>query len=944
MLEKMVPLGMGVGTAVGLWLLGTGRGVGVVAGAAIVASCAAIWCAWVRQVWPDARSRWEALRPYLTWVADLILLRMVVGVAMDAMDPLLTKGALPMLHDHAVHAYKSWWLSRQAGIFAGIHGWNDLLLLGDPEGDLYPVGGDVYVALVDRLLGMRRPFHEVYALAVGWQWVIASGAVFLGARRFVGRAGAAFAAFLFASDLGGWEQGIVWGINYGVWPQFLGLGIGMLSLDRLAWALDRPSPPRVAVTALLLALSVLCHPLCLLFLGPAMALYVLFRGLASTTLEGVPLGRATLTLGSTLALAIALIAWWQLPYAALAPVHAASFGVQVQQADDLGRTLLTGQVFHEGWSWFEPLALLGMIAALIRRRPGATAFAVLGFALLYVASQESTFDLSLLDLSPFFRRIWYTRLYGVTKVAWMLCAGYAVGLALRVPPWPDRPPPRWTDGARRAVPLAIAAACLAPFANGLRVEYRARIEALRNNARHTAPGEAGWREYLAWSRAELQPEFGRGFFRVMHVTPANDEHHVYTAALSNGVPIYKTRYTPGVGFNNFPGFDNLPGADVTEELMDLLAVRYVVCHPDCSVANATRLRAFGPYSVWRRTSAATGRVAAIGAAVDDVRWERERVRFRVRGAAAGAVVRLGIGSYPRWRATLDGRPLEVRAHPIVEGRPGSVIELPVRDGEVALTYERLPVFRAGYAITLLGLAVSALSLAWPWRPFARRRAAARARWFARRAAAWERWVPRVAWVWALAPLAAWAAAHPRTGRWPTFDFRKTPPDEARFETPGGDRRCTWAASDVLRRGRWNCEPQTSVGHAFREAVCQYQLRATPAGTVRAWVEQAPADAIYVPTVAPGAAAMTWRAAPLGRSLRGMLLVGERTPITTAEAPDTRLELLVDGRSLGYARAAVGPAEFRFDTARFAGGRHRVELRVTSPRALDVCVVAVAHRY
>lgn len=941
---SMVPLATAVGTAVGLWLLATGRGAAVVAGAATVAACASVWGAWAQQRWPDARSQWRALGPYLLWVVDLVLLRAVADVAMSVVRPLLSEGALPTLHDHAAHAYKSWWLSRQAGVLAGVHGWNDLLLLGDPEGDLYPVGGDVFVSIVDRLTGMRKPFHEVYARAVGWQWVIASGGVFLGARRFVGRAGAFVAAFLFATDLGAWEEGVHWGIHFGVWPQFLGLGLGMLAMDRLAWTLDRPSPPRVALTALPLALSVLCHPLCLLFFGPAMALYVLFRGLATADEGGAPLGRSTLAWLGAMALTGALIAWWQLPYAALAPTHAASFGVQAQQADDLGRHLLTGQVFHEGWSWFEPIALLGAIAALLRRRPGPAAFAVLGFALLYVAAQESTYDLSLLDVSPFFRRIWYTRLYGVTKVAWMLSAGHAVALALHVAPRPARAPVRWTDGARRAVPLALAAACLAPFANGLRVEYRAHRDALRAEARHTPPEAAAWREYLAWSTSELRPEFDRGFFRVMHVTIGTDEHHAYTAALSNGLPVYKARYTPGVGFNNFPGFDNLPGPDVTEELMDMLSVRYVVCYPNCTAAHATPVRTFGPYRVWRRTSQAPGRLAAVGATVSDLRWERERVRFRVDRADAGAVVRLGIGYYPRWRATIDGRPVALRERPIVEGRPGSILEVPVRAGEVVVTYERLPVFHVGYAATLLGLATSAAFLLWRWGPFARRRASLYARWLARRASAWARWVPRVGWVWAVVPLAAWAAAHPRTGRWRVFDFRKVPPDEARYDTPSGGQRCRWERDDVLRRGRWHCEPLMSVGHAFRETICQAQLSTAPVESVRDWVEQAPEDALYVPTVVPGVAVMTWRAARLGRSLRGLLMVGERTPISAAEAPEVRLELMVDGSSQGFVSAAVGPARFEFDTSRFAGGQHRVELRVRSPRALDVCVAATAHRF
>jgi hypothetical protein len=88
------------------------------------------------------------------------------------------------------------------------------------------------------------------------------------------------------------------------------------------------------------------------------------------------------------------------------------------------------------------------------------------------------------------------------------------------------------------------------------------------------------------------------------------------------------------------------------------------------------------------------------------KFEDDEVRLRVQGAPAdGAELRLAIAWYPRFRATEDGRAIELHPLPEAPGAPPMLVGLRARDGEIVLRPDRaLPGTGLGFFVTALAIA------------------------------------------------------------------------------------------------------------------------------------------------------------------------------------------------------------------------------------------------
>src|SRR5690606_2971178 len=93
-------------------------------------------------------------------------------------------GVMPLSADHTVHLTRAWLFSQELAAF-DLRGWSPVWFFGTPVGELYPVLGDVLVALVRVLSLGLFDWPRSYAIAFGLVF-LAQGFVLLRAGRAMG--------------------------------------------------------------------------------------------------------------------------------------------------------------------------------------------------------------------------------------------------------------------------------------------------------------------------------------------------------------------------------------------------------------------------------------------------------------------------------------------------------------------------------------------------------------------------------------------------------------------------------------------------------------------------------------------------------------------------------------------------------------------------------------
>jgi hypothetical protein len=369
-------------------------------------------------------------------------------------------------------------------------------------------------------------------------------------------------------------------------------------------------------------------------------------------------------------------------------------------------------------------------------------------------------------------------------------------------------------------------------------------------------------------------------------------------------------------------------------------VRYVVATDNFdSRADFEPVITIGRFHIYRirnwnpqRATIAGGPGEVVSTDVQD-----ETIRIRVRGAAAGARVRLAVSYFPYWHARLNGQELPIELGRMWDGGPPGFMEFPARDGEIVLRFEHPPVQTLANLLTLLGL----LSVAGLMYLAGSKRA--RAWVVARLGPIYARvgvWAERAAVAGlVLVPPLAIANAGMATGRGGLmYDFRHATPTAVEQRTGATAASCRW---DRENR-HWVCPPIADAQHVFTVLECVPQLRdENPGWFVRH--EQRLIEAFYIPQPADGMTNLSYDHVPIGRTIRGVLAIGMRTPVGRSGPPGTAV-LTIDGQEAGRVQVATEPVTFSIDTSRWRGRRATVDWRFETPQGpLDVCYTAGSYR-
>ncbi len=636
----------------------------------------------------------------------------LLALALFLMRPVLS-GGIPIVSDHMAHFFQAWDLWEHRLFQGRISGWSDWWFMGYPAGDLYHHGVELWTVTWRFLTLTLLSWEATYSLAFVAYFALSGLAFQWFGHRTVGWLAGFVAGCLWLLDLGEYEHGgWLYFVRAGVWTQGLSMAFFLLGLAWLWRALESGRARDHALAASALGFSILCFPVTLVLLVAVAPLPFLAR-----LLVWKPPKLAMVASFATIALlAAGLAAYWWIPMASRAawtePVGTRWLGIQ-----DIAAGLLRGDLFYNVHPAVLYAAYAGGVLALLRRRAVGVLLLLFPFLLLLSAGDEIGPALGRLTESEALARFQFKRFTVPAKACLFLLAGYSVQSlwdgARALARW-DRVPP----GARKvlgpAIPLlflAVAAGLLTWQAPALRT----RLDALDL----PTAGQGGrWDSYQqlnAWVR-ERKAEHP-GFWRIAYEEP-EFEQFFWSAPVYNGVPGYKP------GFNCCRIFGLIPRGNHTA-LYKLLSIRYVVSDgPLAPRAGLRPLVNFQEFQVYDFTGFQADRYGLDGPGrVETVAFEPEHIALRIADTDGQSSLRLHVAAFDRWSATLDGQQVPVYPAPPYAGTEPVLMNIPVQDGLLELSYHRRAVDWIGILLTMLSLAGAGWLMLRGRRPFPKRKLA-----------------------------------------------------------------------------------------------------------------------------------------------------------------------------------------------------------------------------
>jgi hypothetical protein len=491
---------------------------------------------------------------------------------------------------------------------------------------------------------------------VAWPWSVVLGVVAL-------------------CDLGSvWGGGIEGLFSMGVTHSALAQALWSFALAAVLSWLARPSAWRAAAIWLCVALSVACHPLSLV------STVATLGGLGLVAALALDVSRRQVLLAMIhVALGALLVAFVWAPFGERLLLYGVHYGIPPRPAVDQFSHLLSKAVPESSLPGLVYGGYVGALVGLLSRRSVPTLLA--GFVAILMAG---LFDqlYTLLDLVPSFEtaRFQMVRLPSSAKAALYVCGAYLVDTALaRVRDWHAERPPATSSSNRAGALLGSLLALVAFALVRCSVPYfESFARDVRWWANREVPDSEGVRALGEWARerkGELGPErYGRLWdqderrtFLVYHV---NAESGLPTLWLGPTQPLFFLRERM---------------EDASPESLRRFNVRWVMrADRPPSLGDPATERRFGRYIV-RELPSWDGKFARIERGQGEVtvkHLDDQRVVVELTGTTEPALVALGTGYYPRWRAShaITGE-LPVYALPAFDGAQLDVVAAWLPPGE-----------------------------------------------------------------------------------------------------------------------------------------------------------------------------------------------------------------------------------------------------------------------
>lgn len=587
------------------------------------------------------------------------------------------QGRVPVVGDHAVHIHKLWFLWERLLPAGRLKGWSSYWFLGEPVGDLYPPGQDLWTAALRAATLGQLSYERSYGLAITGFYALSGLALYEVGRRFGGRLAGALAACLWILDQGAWEQGgWTYQVWWGVWGQSLGQALLLVALPRLLDWLDQGAPRELGLAGLLLGLALLCHPMGLMLLAVGAVALVL----AGQARDRRRLGRVAAAGG----LGLLVSAGFLLPFLARSSYERNVGRPGMELSVWLGE-LIHGQILTHMSPGATLLALLGVGLALARRDGPGRLLAALLAATLALHCYAPLDWPHLGEIWPGLTHPIWGRFAIPAKALAYLLAGSAATAALG-----------WARGWRGA-PLRglVGAALLVALSLGL-----ARDAAQASSDRDSLPMQdqsPTWpatQRWLDWSKTAWAAR--SDFYRVALLLSPHD-HRLMASTLVNHTPLLKMGYTPAHSFSLSPDRPS-------RGLFRAASVRWLLSDHVVQDEQAKLVEDWGAYKLYEFTGYRPERYTLEGPGyVEQLTFEDERAAFRLRGTSPDSRLLLHVADFPRWRALMNGQEVLITAAPLWEGGYDLGMSVPVRDGILVFDYVRRPVDIMATALSVAGV-------------------------------------------------------------------------------------------------------------------------------------------------------------------------------------------------------------------------------------------------
>jgi hypothetical protein len=565
-------------------------------------------------------------------------------------------------------------------------GWSDFKYAGHLANGYYPPLAALLVAGVHRVGRPLLDWDAAYDACLLAVLCLGGALVFAFLRGLAGTAAALVGTVVaFWLDPGAlWVGGRFFVLELGVWPFALSAFLVAGALAILPAVLARPTLPRLAALAVLVALAVLAHPFAVVMLG--------LLGPTRAALVPAPLRTRPGILASLVsgAFGFLLAAWWLLPFAARAG------GVERWPADGIHghealHLLATGAVFRGAPAGLLPWALLGTVAGLRTSRRSGVLWAALAAGTIWF-----------LTLEP----LWPGRLVGLLENAqWvrLQIAGRWLFFGLA-----------GLGAVMLARGLARAASWRTVLAGtGLVACTVAMVLGDRQPRMHL---RACWPEADDAVLRDIGRSLAQGSGRVALYSADTNHHCLLRLVPWAGRPYIKLGFTPADTVE-----DKFWTLDPT--ILARIGVTAVVSDGGWPAALAALplVQRQGRFSVRGISPLPRAESLTPGADAQVVSADEERLLLRVSGPPGPVRVRLYVTSDVGWEATQGDRPLPLLDEHLGEGR---LLTFRAEPGPVELHHRRSLADRVApwiswAAFLVLGSALTLEALRRAWRPMRR---------------------------------------------------------------------------------------------------------------------------------------------------------------------------------------------------------------------------------
>lgn len=603
----------------------------------------------------------------------------------------------------------------------GIPHWVLSASTGHSPFEMYPVLTYLVGAGLSALAGARGDVPTVlFSLAVGCHvWLCVN--VMRLALRFSHWTVAFAVGALSLVDLGGFESGVESVLGVGLMHAALAQCLTLTAFIAGVDFLTRPRLRLVAIIWFSMALGAACHPSTVLFVGTWMVALLAAMPFAPRIRT-----RRVMLLVLHVAIGTAASAWMWWPFMQRVFEYGLPFAFRLPSLGGIVEEVLFAlRAPATSFALILGLGIVGVLFGLAARCPAPLLTAATIVALLLACSDAAYLLFGVAETRAF-TRLQPFRFLALARPLLFAQAAYALDLAMagfraRALPYP--PASRAWKGAVGGVMLLVLLRGAVPYAMNRVGEVRGRIQS-------EVPDAAGFRALVDWAGIQAKDRLPGRFARLMYQGDS-DSNWIYHLAAETGLPVFFLDDSSPVAVGRERIEDSSP------ESLGRFDVRWIASKGEPpTLGDPATERRFGRYYVreWPGWDGKFARVERGGGDVVVTDLRNQRIEVELGNTDKPALVALGTGYYPRWRAHLDGgREVPVYAEPSVAGGRSRVPAAWIPPGRATFTPDGPIPSDGGGRVAAVAAALLALSIAVASRARVARQRSLRAAVAARRA-------------------------------------------------------------------------------------------------------------------------------------------------------------------------------------------------------------------